>query len=114
MRGEGTGRGEMASQPSGRFGDTRSYSAFLDVGARWERSGGKRLLLKVYFPASYVRVGRPYRQCGVAWCTPPKAHYVAPCHIFFFRVVHLLCEVDRGSGEYGGRRGARMRHFSDL
>lgn len=78
------GWGEMASQPSGRFGDTRSYSAFLDVGARWERSGGKRLLLKVYFPASYVRVGRPYRQCGVAWCTPPKAHYVAPCHIFFF------------------------------
>lgn len=101
----------MASQPSGRFGDTRSYSAFLDVGARWERSGGKRLLLKVYFPASYVRVGRPYRQCGVAWCTPPKAHYVAPCHIFFFRVVHLLCEVGRGSGEYGGRRGARMRHL---
>lgn len=95
----------MASQPSGRFGDTRSYSAFLDVGARWERSGGKRLLLKVYFPASYVRVGRPYRQCGVAWCTPPKAHYVAPCHIFFFVWYTCCVRWTGGAGSMEGEEG---------
>lgn len=105
----------MASQPSGRFGDTRSHSAFLDVGAQWERSGAKRLPLKVYFPAPYVRVGRPYRQCGVAWCTPPKAHYIALCHIpFFSRVVHLLCEMDGGAGSMEEEKGQERDTHSNL